>query len=192
MQKKLTITSKEITPIEKKISSLVISDQTSLKVATELLSQANSFLDRVIEEKEKVTKPLNEALKAERARFKPLEASLDAIIASIRGKMSIYQTALVKSQKEAEAELAKSLESGDINIEDGIAIIPEEISKKTETDFGSVQFIEQKKFEVVDLAELPIQYHLANETAIRKAMLAGEELKGVKYWTEMVPRNNRL
>lgn len=52
-----------------------ISDQNSLEAATKLLTELTVTLDNVTDDKEKLTKPLNESLKAIRAKYKPVEDS---------------------------------------------------------------------------------------------------------------------
>ena len=64
--KDLTIIQKSLSPLAAEAKTLKIKDLGSLKMATEILSKLNKLNDRIREEKERVTKPLNEALKAER------------------------------------------------------------------------------------------------------------------------------
>jgi hypothetical protein len=56
---------------------------------------------------------------------------------------------------------------------------------------GAIKFVSVRVFEVMDLSLVPLDYHLANEVAIRKAMIAGIELPGVKYETIQRPSNYR-
>jgi hypothetical protein len=68
------------------------------------------------------------------------------------------------------------------------------VDAKTVTDEGSVSFREVKKFEVMDivmLANASPDYVLPNEVKIRKAMLEGIELVGVRYFTEQSVINKR-
>ncbi len=61
---------------------------------------------------------------------------------------------------------------------------------KVNTQSGKISFKEVEKFEVEDISKLPIEYHLADEVAIRNAMKANIHLEGVRYYKEQVPINN--
>ena len=182
----------EVTPVIESMKVLEIKDEKSLTSATELLSQANKYLKALDEDKSKITKPLNDALKEVRARYKPLEVKLENLISSIRSSMSKYQTEQIRLQKIEEDKIAERVAKGTLKVETGIAKM-ENLDKpvdKVNTSSGKISFKTVKKFEVVDLSQVPVEYHIANETAIRNAMVANIELPGVRYYTEQVPINN--
>lgn len=182
----------EITPEIDLINVPKIVDEKSLTNATEVLSQANTFLKRVVAYKETKTKPLNEALKIIRAETKPLETKLENIIETIRESMSKYQTEKIRLQKLAEDNIANKVAEGKIKAETGIRKL-ENMDKPVErvaTNTGKISFKEVKKFEVMDITLLPKEYIIANETAIRSAMNINIELPGVRYFTEQIPINN--
>ncbi len=183
---------------ESKISlalSLAISNGSELAIATELLSELKNVLDRITNEKEKVIKPLNVALKNERARWKPAELALEEAINSIRIKMTQYQTEQTRLKKEEEAKIASRVApgKGHLSVETAIKKIGElaPVESHVVTDAGSIKFRPVKKFEVTDMTKLPLEYHLADEVAIRKAMVANVELPGVRYYEEQIPVNSR-
>lgn len=191
--KTLTVIEKTITPIAEQATSITISNDVELKQAVEILSTLNSYNDKITEEKEKVTKPLNEALKAERARWKPLETMYEQAITAIRSKMTVYQTALVAKQKAEEQKIADKISKGTLKIETGIKklekIVP--VTTTVNTNSGSVKFREVKRFRVVDINKLPKEYIMANEEMIKVSMECGNELPGVEYYTEQIPYNRR-
>lgn len=191
---------KELVPLKKKIE--VVADKVSkfeiksaddLKEAVVVLSEMNKYADSVKEKKELITKPLNLALKNARAMFAPLEDIYESAIAMLRGKMTKYQTEHVAIKKAEEQKLADRVTKGTLKIETAMKKIDEivPVEKEVATDSGLVQFREVKRFEVVDISKLPIEYHMANEAMITKAMKEGKELLGVKYYTEQVPVNYR-
>jgi len=173
--------------------AILIKSQDDMTHAVSLLSALNKFLDQLTEEKEKLTKPINAALKEIRSRYKVPETKLEDKIAEIRSAMTTYQTKQVALQAKKEDKLAEKLASGEIDIEkaaDALSRIPALISK-TDTNEGSVKFMPVKCFEVLNLSALPIEYHLANEVKIRAAMKEGIELPGVRYFVEQRPYNSR-
>lgn len=191
---------KELVPLKKKIE--VVADKVSkfeiksaddLKEAVTVLSEMNKYADSVKEKKELLTKPLNLALKNARAMFAPLEDIYESAISMLRGKMTKYQTEQVAIKKAEEQKLADRVTKGTLKMETAMkkmdAIVP--VEKEVATDSGLVQFREVKRFEVVDIKVLPIEYHMANETMITKAMKEGKEIIGVRYYVEQVPVNYR-
>lgn len=195
-------TEKELMPLKKKVQtladkvgSLEIKNAEDLKNAVSILSQMNQYADSVKEKKELLTKPLNEALKAARDMFKPIEETYDDAIQSLRSKMSAYQTEQVRIQKEEETKIANRIGEGKgkLKIEKAMkkmesVVVP---SKEVASTQGLVQFREVKKFEVVDIKALPLEYLMPNEALIQKAMKEGKELKGVRYFIDLVPVNYR-
>ena len=196
------ITTKQLVPFQKKVSalasqveSLEIVDATSMQSGVVILSNMNKYMDSVKEQKEKLTKPINESLKNIRAMFKPLETTYEIAIEALRGKMTKFQTESVAKAKIEEQKIADRVGSGTghLKIETAIKQIEkvETPEKEISTTSGLVQFVETKKFEVTNLAAVPVDYILPNEVAIRNAMKLGKEIPGVRYYTEMVPRNFR-
>lgn len=194
MSKEITI-QKKVDPIVKKADDLEIKTPKHMEAATEMLSQLNKMGDNVEAEKMKVMRPLLDAQKAERGRWKPIETKLEEAIAIVRRKMTIYQTAAKKEADEEAARIAARVGEGKgkLKIETAIEKIADikTPAASVATDAGMVKFRTDKKFEVMDITMLPTEYLLANETKIREAMKAGTELPGVRYYTEEVPVNSR-
>jgi Na+/phosphate symporter len=179
----------DLAPIGTKFN---VTDPASLTKATEVLSQMNKLLDALIEDREKITKPINQSLKEIRAKYKPVQDALELRIATLKQSITEYATATEKASQLAADRLSArvgvnlSLETAASRIE----ALPT-VDKKVETAEGSVQFVTVKKFEVVDISLLPVDCILPNEVVIRKKMLAGEEVKGVRYFEEKSIRNQR-
>jgi len=172
-----------------------ITSPDDMKRAVELLSNLNKLMDEVEEKKTKLTAPLNAALKEIRSRYKPIEEHLGLAIGSIRLKMTKYQGDIVLAQRKEEEAIAKRIGvgAGHIKMETALKKLDavEKAEKSVAGDAGSVVFVEVEKFEVTDLSKLPIEYHLADEVKIRKAMKEGVKLEGVRYFTEQSVRNSR-
>lgn len=191
----LALIEKEVSPIVSRAAALEIKDEKSMTGGAELLSTLNLRLDKITEEKERITKPLNEALKAERSRWKPFVDQLDEAIALIRRKMSAYQTEQKRIADDEADRIAARVKEGKGNLKPETAVRQmEEIDRPAgavTAASGMVKFKTVKCFEVMDLSLVPLDYHLANEVTIRKAMNADIEIPGVKYWTEQRPDNYR-
>lgn len=191
--KAVVVYQKSLAPIAEKAQSIEIVDADTMKVAVEVLSELNKFNDKITEEKEKITKPLNEALKVERARWKPLEAMYSDAIGFIRSRMSDYQTKLVRENKELQAKIAAKVSSGYIKIETGVkkleAVATPE--KEVATDAGLVQFREVKKLKINDQSLIPRMFLAPDETLITMALKNGEVVPGCEIETLQVPANYR-
>lgn len=175
--------------------SLTIKDTKSMTEGTELLSYLNKKLDAVTTEKEKVTKPLNEALKNERARWKPIETILEEAITSLRKKMSVYQTEQIRKQKEEEARIANRIGEGKgkLKLETAVKKM-EEIDRpeaKIETDRGSVRFRTDKILKIVDATKIPRNFLLPDEKLILMHLKNGNAVPGCEIEEVQTPINSR-
>lgn len=195
MSKELKVIEKKVNPIVLKSEKFKIKAKEDMVEATEMLSQMNTQGDRIKEEKNKVLKPLLEATKAERARWKPIEDMFAIGVSNIRRLMTDYQTEQDKIAEEKKEKIAKRVGKGKGNLKAETAVDQmddvETPDEAVSTDSGMVKFKTVKKFEVSDLSVVPIKYHLLNEVEVRKAMKEGTELPGVRYFTEKVPVNYR-
>ena len=194
-EKSVALFEQKVSPIFEQAQALEIVDEKGQAEAAELLSHLNKNLDAVTKEKEKVTKPLNEALKAERGRWKPLENFLEEGIAIVRRKMGTYQTEATRKAQEEAAKIAARVGDGKgkLKVETAVRKMDEieTPAQAVVAESGMVKFRTVKKFEVMDVTMLPIEYVLPNEPAIRAAMTKGQELPGVRYYEEQVPVNFR-
>lgn len=188
---------KQISPLMDRATNLVVKDEKTMLEAAEILSTINKSLDRITEEKEKVTKPLNQALKVERGRWKPMEDLHETAIAHVRKQMSIYQTKATEVADKEAAKIAARVGEGPGKLKPETAVRKmSEIdapSKSVSTAAGNVRFKKVQNFEITSVADLPDDYKTVtpNTAAIRKAMFAGIQVAGVRYFTEQVPDNIR-
>lgn len=193
--KTLTVVKKEASTMQAQVDTLKITNAEQMSTAAHMLSTINKQADKVQAEKEKVTKPLLAALNAERGRWKPFEIVYEGLRNTLRAKMTKYQT---ESTRVAEVEANKIANrvgegKGKLKVETAVKKMGE-IQKPEEvvtTEAGLVKFKTVNKFEVTDFAALPDTFKVANDVEIRKAMLAGVKIKGVRYFTEQVPVNFR-
>jgi len=195
MNTEIKVIEKEIVPVAKSIEAIVIINKEDMVQATTLLSNINRYGDMVQIEKDKIVKPAFEALKAARAHFKPAEDKVSDAVTVIKDKMTSYQLEVEAAAKIAEEKISNRVKAGkgNLSLETAITKINQidHAEVKVATEAGSVQFISVKKFEVVNLSELPVEYILPNEVAIRQAMKDGKELPGVRYYEDKQVRNSR-
>ena len=193
--KDIAIIEKQLTPTLKEVEELDVVDEKSEIEASELLSKLNLVGDAMKEKKAKVYDPAWATIVAIRAEWKPKETILENAIAAVRAKLSKYRTAAKAKADAEEAKIAARIApgKGNLSIETGVKKI-EEIDRPAAavtTNAGMVKYKTVQKFEVIDMKLLPLEYHLPNEVAIRKMMLAGQKLEGVRYFEEQIPQNFR-
>lgn len=193
--KQIAVIDKQVSPVISQISALEIAGPKDMEVASDIRTKLKKIASSVKADKEKITKPLNETLKEVRGRYSPIEDKIDEALTMLDKKMSIYQT---EAKRIADAEAAKIAArvgdgKGKLQPETAVRKLGEidAPAQVIDSEHGSTGFITVKKFEVINLNKLPIEYHLANETMIRQAMREGVELAGVRYWEEQAPRNSR-
>lgn len=180
-------------PIVKQIQTLTIKNSAEMTKAVEALSQCNKYLDKLTEEKEKLTKPINSALKEIRSRYKPAEEKLNIAIATIRSKMSAYQTEATRVQKEQEQKIADKVFKGTLKVTTAMNKLSSIVQAETQvsTDSGSVKFRTVKKFEITDPNLIPKEYLMPDESKIKEAMKTDIKIPGITYFEEQVPANYR-
>lgn len=149
--------------------------------AAELLSQLNTKLDQVVAEKEKVTKPLNEALRAERERFKPYEKKLENAIEILRGEMLAYQQRMLAVQRSVAEKVAKEVASGKMDMGVGVkklAVVNQTVVESVSTASGAVKFRTDKVVRIVDVSLVPRAFMVVDLKAIREALIGGKAVSG--------------
>ena len=191
--KRVVVFEKKVHPVISEVDALKIKDPETMKKGVEFLSLMNKHLDGVDEEEKKITDPAKLIIKNEQARWKPIRELLKPRIESLRKMIGAYQTKEDEKADKKREKIGEKVVEGKMSLEKGIekagAIAGPE--KTVSTEAGLVQFREDKKFEVMDITLLPMEYHLPDEVAIRKAMKDGKELPGVRYWKEKTPINKR-
>lgn len=189
----LTIIQKELSPLVAIATGLEIVDDVSLKVGVELLSNLNKYNDNIQETKDKVLKPLLEATKQERLRWKPVENLYEDAITSIRTKLSQYQTNLVKQNKIEQDKIASKVLSGYITPSTGVSKLEKlpEINREVPSESGLVQFAEVKTLKVTDISKITKEYFDLNESRLLKDLKEGKLVEGAEIEIILQPRNYR-
>lgn len=185
----------ESTELVTRAETLEINSPETVTEGTEMLSQINKYLDKIKKEKEKVLKPLRESANAEKARWKPYEDAVKPIMEELRKKLSAYQTAQIKKQREEEAKIAERMKPGKGNFKADTAIRKlenvERPEDKVETDSGKLGFREKKVLKITDEKKVPNKFWIIDEKALLDALKKGEKVPGAEIDIEMVPVNSR-
>lgn len=167
-------TIKEMDPIVKQSQDIVISSEEDKANASKLLSSITSYSTLLEADKDKLIKPLNETLKAVRAKYKPLETILGTSTSILRNKIGQYQTEQLKiSALEAEKIANRVGEGrGFLKAETAMNKIAniDKPDKVVITDNGNVGFRTDRVLKVTDVNAIPREYFDLNETRLIKAL----------------------
>lgn len=183
-------TPREIVEYAEKITTITVD---TMPEAVELLSSLNRIKDDITAQKEKVTRPLLDALAEERAKWKPKEVRLESVITRIRTALTVYQTELVAKQRAEQEAIAKKLENNEIKPETAIKRMQkvEDVQNTVESQTGKITFKTVTTFTVSDWSKVPTDFLLLNETRVREELKSGGKVPGLDYKDEQVPVNYR-
>lgn len=185
MKNNIKVYQESITKFSEEAKKVVITDDESLEQASKFLSSLNKMLDAVQAEKFKITAPLNEALKVERARWKPFETVYEDLIADTRKKLSVYQTAKMKQAEADYVNIAKQVGKGKLDVntaQEKIDLIVQPHKK-----VAKVSFREDKVLKIINIAKIPDEYWVIDEKAVKEALKAGKEVPGATLDTVLTP-----
>ena len=182
---------KELSLVEKNIQKFQVkkiqSDNELEKVSKFFLDIRNYKL-KIQEKKNSILRPLNEAIKNIRQLFFPIEKKLEDAELSVKKEIEKYHL-----EKEAKAEkekqkIAEKVESGKISFEKAIEKVEkiEEAPKNIQSENGIIGFRTIKKVVIENPELLPREYLVPDEVKIRRDVLAGKEIPGVKIYEEKV------
>lgn len=193
MQNQIELAEKEISPLVSDASALVIKTPDDMIMATSLLSQMNQVMDSVTAEKEKVTRPLLDALNAERNRWNPIETSFKQAIEPLRDKISKYQTEQARKQKEEADRLARQVSEGSVSIDTAAQSLANvtRAADRVDTPSGSLVFREKQQLKITNPKKVPKPYWVIDEEAVFFALTAGESVPGAEIEIIQVPINRR-
>lgn len=189
------VVEKKVENATSQVSEIAITDETSLTAGTEMLANVKKLAKFVTGEKEKITKPMNEALKAARALFAGPEKRLADAESTLKGKIIAYTNEVEKKRKEAEAKIAARVEKGTMKAETALGKIADlEVEKKavhTEAGSAKISVVRKVRFHELKTLTPDMLYALAqggflewNEVAARKAALDGNLALGVEVYED--------
>ena len=169
--------------------ALAVVDAKSMEVASGIRSQVKGYLKDLTADKEKKTKPMNEALKEIRAMYKPFEDKANAVLDHLDRQMSAYQTAEVARMKAEEAKIAAKAVSGYIKPETAISKLADVVVP--EKTVGKTMFVTDYEVVVLDWRLIPEEYIKweVRTLLVKAALKAKVVIPGVTLREVQRPRN---
>jgi len=172
------------------VHGITVKTEADMIRAAEVLTNVKKLGKFVTQEKEKITKPMSESLKAAKALFAPLEDDLDQAETTLKRAILAYQRDVEAERARKEASIAQRAEKGQLRPETAVKKMEElgEAQNKVNTGSGSIAFSKIKKVRVTDEAKVPDRFWTLDMVAIRKEALAagviGEAFPGIEVYEE--------
>lgn len=190
----LTPIKRQVTTAVNRANDILIDSQESLASAADILKAVKDAGKVVKTEKEKITKPLNESLKAARDLFRPIEDDLATGERIIKSKMVDYEAEIEAKRAAEAAKLEARVEKGTMRTDTAMRKMDdlETVDSTVKGAKGSVNFREVRKVKIVDPTKIPLKYLMdekviaAIETAVRTDVLNGTKVDGVEIKIEKV------
>lgn len=193
----------EITVVEQKVENAVaistkirtIKNEAELESAAKFLTDVKKLIKWVTGEKEKITKPLNEALKVERARWAPLEEKAKDAETAVKKAIAAYTVKQEAKQEKKADKIAEDVASGKISDEKGLQKMENlgEVKTNVKTGEGTVAFKTVRKVRFEEVTELHPDtlstlarggYLVWDQVKARKDALAGIDVPGATIYEE--------
>jgi seryl-tRNA synthetase len=150
---------------------------TQLEEVQALRAELKKQLKAVTDEKDKVARPLLDAISAERARFAPTITKYEEAIKKISDILSQYQTEQLKIQKQKEEKI---LSDGRLKTETVITRLAE-VEQKDTKGFRKHQILK-----VTDITKIPQKYFHLDESQLLADLKAGETVPGAEIDVKMI------
>jgi hypothetical protein len=195
---RLAIYTDEIERMLESVEAISVTDEISSQGATELGVKAKK-IDTAIERvrKELVQAP-NDYIRDVNGFAKSFQAKLQAIQASVRGKLGQYaakqelerrkaEEAARKAQAEAQAKLDAEAKAANVEpVQIAAPAIPKAQNVVRSASGGSATQKKVWKFEVTDAAMVPREYLVVNESLVRQHVANGvREIPGVRIYEDI-------
>ena len=175
--------------------SLVIKNADDMVEASAMRESLKKRLKEITAKKDEVLKPLLEATKAERARWKPAEDKINEALDTLDTIMSKYQTEQRKLEQAKEEAIANRIGEGKGKLSAEKAVeklgTMKRVDNKVASNAGATAFVTTPLCELENINLVPMEYHEVDMVKIRQLMKAGVKVAGIRYWSEERPRSSR-
>ena len=185
----MKISDKEVQIMEKQVSPLVAQAGKYIVESVEDVDKSSEFLKKVRDTEREIeakrlefTKPLNQSLKAINATFKQLKEPLVEARQVLTNKILDWKRAETARLEKEEARRRKIQES---HVKRGHTVEAPVVLDRPEKTIGNTRTTKFWTFEVQDLGQIPREYMVIDNVAVRKAIREGvREIRGLKIYQD--------
>lgn len=167
-------------------NNLEVKTQEDYEKATAVLGKIKTAQKLIKANRDTVLKPILEAEKAERARWKPIEQEIEQAEVIVKQKMLGYVNRIEQEAREKERKVQIQIKTGKIRPETALKKLEnvQQAPKTVSADTGSAQVKKVRTVKIIQSDLIPDQYWTLNEVLIRKDALAGVQIPGVEVVEE--------
>lgn len=184
--KELTVIKGQVSKLENQVQELVVDSPETYSQAVDLVSKLKETGSKIKDQKESITKPLNEALRNARGMFAPIEDSFEKAEALIKRKLLDYKRKVDEEARKKEEAIAKKVEAGNMKLETAEKKLDniQRVDNTTHGETGKVSIRKVKKVRIVNADLVPRAYLVVDEVLVRKDALSGIAIPGVEVYEE--------
>lgn len=155
-----------------------ITNNKELLEAQLIRTQLKAQLKVITDQKEKVSRPLLDAIAARRAEFAPTIAKYESEIEKVNKLLITYQNSILALQREKERKILN-----DARLKPETMI--NKLSKIEEVNTSG--FRKQQVLEITDSALIDKKYWIIDEKLLFDDLKAGKQVKGAQIGVKMIP-----
>lgn len=184
--KELSVLKSQVSKAETAALALKIESQEDYEKGVDIGVKLKQVGKAVKQQKELITRPLNDALKAARDFFNPIESQFDSAELIVKNKLLAYKRKKDEEARIEEERLAARVEKGTMKIETAEKKIDaiERVENTTRGKVGELQVRKLKKVRITDEALIPRSYLVPDLVLIRKDALAGVVIAGTEVYED--------
>lgn len=168
-----------------------ITGESDLTLASECLTRITKHLKEWEQKRTEIVQPANNFVRSINQMWARLVDPVKSEEARLRMMMSTFRAKeSQRRQQEYEQGLkeVKEVFPGGSPIPEVVAPIPVDSLKHVVTQNGTVHYTNVRKWEIQDIALIPREYFILDESKISKLVKAGiEAIPGIRIFTEQVP-----
>lgn len=166
--KEVAVIEQELSPIEVKVNTLIVTNESSAKLATDYGVAISTYLKKLEEKRKFFVQPLVESQKRINAEFKVLSERLEVMKEVLKGKLLSYRQIVEEVAKKTQEKLNEMAQKNGLP-----AIEKPIIENQVKSSVGLSFTIRRWNFRVLDEAKIPDEFWLLDEMKIRSRMREG-------------------
>lgn len=185
MDKSLQVIEEQVTKCLVAGSALAVTNQKEYDNALIIGKKVSALLKMIDDDEKKITKPINDSLKLIREKYKPFKNKVEAVKQEIKDKMELWFKEEEKNKRIEEERINARLEKGTLKESTAVNKLATLEMNKAQTSGGMTSVL---KVKLIDIKQVPAEYLLINESAIKSAFREGKEISGVNCFYEKSAR----
>lgn len=184
----LKLIEKQVSPVIKEASALNITSTKELTNASTLRENIKKLQKAIEDDKEKLYRPMKDAIDELNSRYDVYLKPLKEALKIANDKMTAYQTAAMKKQREEEAKIAARIGEGKGKLKVETALNKmSAVEKPAELD--NTGFVNRPIVWITNAGLIPRHFLTPDFKAIEIALKAGNEVPGCELRDNLVPRS---